>query len=100
MENIASLIVKLFVVLFGFAVLTSVIFIWVLPDIPHWSRSYLSFSLGSICAALLSGHITFQSAQSLTSTTNQFLLASICGLVIGAINLLVTLFVVANIKGL
>jgi len=99
MKKTSSLIIKLFAISFSFVALTSIVFVWVLPDVPHWSRSYLSFGIGPVCAALFGGYVTFQFARSFTSSINQFLLASACGLVIGTSVLLMVLFIVANVRG-
>jgi len=99
MENLGYLSVKLFLVFVGFGGLASVLFIWVLPDVPHWSRSYLTFSIGPVCAALVSAYFTYHSMSSLASTINKVLMGAFFGAVIGTGVLLLMLFLIANLKG-
>ena len=91
--------IKLFLTLFGFSGLASILFIWVLPDVPHWSRSYLTFSIGPICAALLSAYFTYHFMSPLSSIVNRLLMGTLLGIVVGVGVLLLMLFLIANLKG-
>ncbi len=99
MENLGCLSIKLFFILLGFGGLASVLFIWVLPDVPHWSRSYLTFSIAPICAALLSAYFTYHSMSPLSSIVNKLLMGTFLGTVIGVGVLLLMLLLIANLKG-
>lgn len=98
MENAMCLLIKLFAVFLGFVAITSFAFVWLLPDVPHWSRSYFTFSIGPICAALLGGYITFQSAP-ISSLSNKMLLASFSAVVLGLCVAITVLFIIVNLKG-
>lgn len=99
MENIGNLVIKLGAILVAFVVAISTVYVWILPGFFHGYKTYSFLVVGVISAALLSGYLSYQAANTVASATNRFLLASFCGLVVAALVVFFTLIIILNTRG-
>lgn len=99
MTNIASLIIKLLGIIVVFVVIIAAIYVWILPTFWHGYKTYSFLVIGTAGSAVLGGYCCYKATNALMSCAARYVISSFAGVIVAALVVAFSLFIILNVRG-
>lgn len=99
MTNIVSLVIKLLVIIVVFVVIIAAIYVWILPSFLQGYKTYSFLVIGAIGSAALGGYSCYKATNALTSYAARLIMSSFAGVIVAALVVALSLFIILNTRG-
>jgi len=99
MTSIANLAIKLLGTAIGFAIIIATIYVWILPTLFNGYKTYSFLVIGSICSAVLSSYWCYISTNENISPIARYVICSFGGIIVAALVVIFSLFIILNVRG-
>lgn len=99
MNNTASLIIKLIGIIFVFVIVVAAIYICILPKFWNGYKTYFFLVIGAIGSAALGGYCCYKATSTLMSSATRLAISSFAGVIVAALVVVFSLFIIVNVRG-